>query len=418
LPLGLDGKDGSSPNGSVLSLPVAEVKEDSKILELQQKVSRGAILDRKKVTNKGLLKQLNDMSTEVLSKNDTIETLLAKAKASESSLKTVRLSLEQAKSSLRVAQDTIRQSEKERSEWDERYAALYTEHVRVQSDLKATHRELEDLKETSTVQEQLVQNLRSRLEASETAVHDAKESLNDLKKTFSEELAARNAQLDTEHAARLQVEADMRAVQVRNSDLEAAHGRVQNEVESRADDLERLASRIEGLVSKVALLRSQKEEQSVLISKLEAQLMSETQSRTEAELARSLALNSGRDLEGRITAMVITMEHTAEVAENQEHEPKQMTKAVITAAEEVPQLKYTEEHLRQVDKLKQEREYAFEQIMTLQAEKEQLTSLLRSELATADAERTALQETNTALRRRLEEISRAQAAGHTGCMIQ
>jgi len=414
----LDGKDGSSPNGSVLSLPAAEVKEDSKILELQQKVSGGAVLNRKKVTNKGLLNQLNNMSTEVLSKNDTIETLLANAKASESSLKTVRLNLEQVKSSLRVAQDTIRQSEKERSEWDERYAALYTEHVRVQSDLKAAHQELEDLKETSTVQEQLVQNLRQRLEASETVVRDAKESLNDLKETFSEELAARNAQLDAEHAARLQVEADMRAVQVRNSDLEAAHSRAQSEVESRTDDLERLASRIEGLVSKVALIHAQKEEQSVLISKLEAQLVSETQSRTEAELARSLALNSGRDLEGRITAMVITMEHTAEVAENQEQEPKQTTKAVITAAEEVQQLKYTEEHLRQVDKLKQDQEYAFEQIMTLQAEKEQLANLLRSELATADAERTALQETNTALRRRLEEISRAQVAGHTGCIIQ
>jgi len=117
-----EGTNGS-PNGSVLSLPASEAKEDAKNME-------------------DLRVKLQEANAALKSKDETITELLERVSKADSALISAHTEASEQKSLLEDSEHARERAEKDCQDLQEQLTSLHAERVKDQSELEAVRREV------------------------------------------------------------------------------------------------------------------------------------------------------------------------------------------------------------------------------------------------------------------------------------
>lgn len=387
---GFDRSDGSSPNESIVSLPAAD---DGRLSEMQRK--------------------LDEANGALASKDKTIKQLLGRVTNAESASVALQSELDEYRSSLSASEEEKRRAEAVSTSYQERFATLEAEYIQEHEGLQEALRQLEDIRMRFAAEESRVADLESHLQHAEADLGIARNELLGHRTSATSKLLAVTAELDAERTARSQIETELTASRSQAEELETAQAQTQHDLEARTAELEQLTIRVEALVSQTALLHAHRDQLAAKVDDLESQ----AHIRQTLERDHDEALSCMQQLQARLAQSVTAWQQTAEEARRMDDELQQTREEAARHTQMADA--QLDEARRHIQILEHEKLEALQRVAAIRRTREEVVGHFQHQIAIGDAEKAALQQTNVALRRHIDELSRAQSKdGSAGCTIQ
>ncbi|EED82360.1 predicted protein [Postia placenta Mad-698-R] len=332
---------------------------------------------------------LDEANGALASKDKTIKQLLGRVTNAESASIALQSELDEYRSSLSASEEEKRRAEAVSTSYQERFATLEAEYI------------------------QEHEGLQEALRQAEADLGTARNELLGHRTSATSKLLAVTAELNAERTARSQIETELTASRSQAEELETAQAQTQHDLEARTAELEQLTIRVEALVSQTALLHAHRDQLAAKVDDLESQ----AHIRQTLERDHDEALSRMQQLQARLAQSVTAWQQTAEEARRMDDELQQTREEAARHTQMADA--QLDEARRHIQILEHEKLEALQRVAAIRRTREEVVGHFQHQIAIGDAEKAALQQTNVALRRHIDELSRAQSKdGSAGCIIQ